>query len=444
MTHLTTHPSAKSNRQPRSGEVMNTCPVSYASDSDAEDKNLERPSTPTVLRTSGIRLPHDQSPKDLGDLEELLDVDLLGSSDAYIDKVTDLLTEQQGIFPDSKLPFPPSRTLLHKLLLYDERQEKWELPDCSRSRQGKVQSEEKLAVFFNLICDDIEQITGKKAVRTWNSSFCNTVLDGSPISRKPDIILVDVDNQCPIAWPSVRAITEVTTQEYETKKIAATVTDKTYIILTTQPDRVFVPVLSVWGNFSFRITVTDRQGQLRSQIFNIGDPWRTHDSLTFLRLIIGLCFADKPVVGYDPTMRTDDKNKLEFISCDGKEFNVINVLFETQSLVGRATRVWEVKHEERRYILKDAWVEASRPVPEYKSLSNLQGMQGVPQLFCGADVCVNGVTLSTGLIRHDLWGDKHRARIRRRIVSSTVGSHIASFRSKRELISAFKDITKSM
>jgi hypothetical protein len=405
--------------------------VSCTSDSDGENKNPERPGTPTILRTSGIRLPHDQSPKDLGDLEELLDVNLR-RSDAYIDNVTDLLAEHQGILPNSKLPFPPSQNLLHQLSLYDKSQKKWELPDISRSHQGKAQSEEQLAVFFNQICHNIEEITGKKAIRTWNSSFCSTVLEGSPISRKPDIILVDVDKRSPIAWSSVRAITEVTTQEYETKKIAATVMDKTYIILTTQPDRVFVPILSVWGNFSFRLTVTDRQGQLRSQIFNIGDPWRIHDSLTFLRLIVGLCFADKPAVGYDPTMRTDNKDKVEFISCNNKEFKVINVLFETQSLVGCAMRVWEVRHEEKGYILKDTWVKVSRPVPEYKSLAQLKGTQGVPQLFCGADVsvCINGVMLSTGLIRHGLWGDKNRARVRRRTVSSTVGSHIASFHSK--------------
>jgi hypothetical protein len=438
MTHLTTHPSTKSDCKPLSDEAMNTCPVSYLPDGDSQT-----PGTPMVLRVGGIRLPHDQSPMDKADLEELLEVDIVGRSDTYLDNVTDLLTEKHGVFPDSKLPIAPTQNLLYRLQGYDKCQQKWKLPDCSRTHQGKTQSEEKLANFFNEVCGDIEQLTGKKAVRTWNSRFCNAPLEGSPISRKPDIILVDVDKRSPTTWCSVRAITEVTTQEYETKKITATVTDKSYIILTTQPDRVFVPILSVWGNFHFRLTVTDRQGQLRSQVFNIGDPWRAHDSLMLLRLIIGLCFADKPVVGYDPTMRTDDRDKVEFISCDDREFKISKVLFETQSLVGRATRVWEVEHEGSKYILKDAWVESSRPVPEYQFLSDLKGMQGVPQLFCGADVAVDGIKLCTGLIRHGLWGDVNRARIRRRIVSSTVGSHIASFRSKRELISAFRDVTES-
>ena len=56
---------------------------------------------------------------------------------------------------------------------------------------GDMESEEQLAVFFNQICCDIEEITEEKAIRTWNSSFCSTVLEGSPISQKPDIILVD-------------------------------------------------------------------------------------------------------------------------------------------------------------------------------------------------------------------------------------------------------------
>ena len=90
------------------------------------------------------------------------------------------------------------------------------------------------------------------------------------------------------------------------------------------------------------------------------------------------------------------------IICDGKEFKVIKVIFETQSLVGHATHVWEVKFEGKKYILKDVWVEVSHQVPEFALLASLQGMEGVPQLFCGNDVYIGDVVLSTGLIWHGL------------------------------------------
>jgi hypothetical protein len=410
---------------------MDTCPISESLD------GTNRPETPSVLRAAGIRLPHDQSAMDLGELQELLDIDIRSNPDTYLDEV-DLLTEAGGVFPNSKLPFEPTITFLEKLSLYDTHSGSWKFPKES------MQSEEKLADFLNNICENIHSLTGHAPIRRWNSNFCNTVLEGSPISRKPDIVLVDTEKHTPITWPSIRAIAEVTTQEYEPKRISNTVTDKSYIILTTQPDRVFVPVLSFWGNLSVRLTVTDRQGQLRSQVLKLGVAWRVSDSIKFVRLLIGLCFTAKPVVGYDPTMLTDDWDRVVSIICDDKKFKVINVIFESQSLVGRATRVWEVEFEGKRYILKDAWVEVSRPVPEYRLLAELQGIKGVPQLFCGADVRHNNTTISTGLLRDGLWGDPNRVRIRRRTVTSSVGAHIASFCSKRELISVLRDITVSM
>jgi hypothetical protein len=433
MTNLTSHV----NSNIRNATPMDTCPVSF-------DRRIERSETPPILRAAGIRLPHDQAPMTLNELQELLGVDIGSTTDTYIDDMTDLLSENGGIFPNSSLPFPPTVQLLRKLSFYDPSLGKCIIPDTPRS-ETKL-TEKSITDFLNNICKDISKIEGKPQIREWNSNYCNSPLEGSPISRKPDIVLVDIMRFSPITWSSVRSIAEVTTQDHEPKRICNTVTDKTYIILTTQPDRVFVPILSFWGiasNFSVRLTVTDRQGQLRSQVLKLGLQWRQADCLNFLRLLIGLCFAIKPTVGYDPTMTTVC-DKVTSILCDGKQFNVIKSIFESQSLVGHATRVWEVEYENRKYILKDAWVETSRSKPEYVLLAELQGINGVPHFFCGGDVCLDGKTLSTGSIRNNNWGDQRRVRVRRRTVTSSIGAHIATFSSKRELISAFRDIVISM
>lgn len=444
MTNLTTHPSAQ-DIEPNIHREINTCPKSFISEEvETQEEAGIRPirvETPFIRRVSGIRLPHDQSPKDLVALEELVNVDIhrhTPGDDTYIDGVTDLI---QTIFPDAKLPIIPSNDLLNKLKLYDNELGVWKFPEIDKDNY-----ENNLAAFLNQICDNIEEINaGKKALRKWNSSFCNTPLEGSPICRKPDIMLLDVASKCRVTWTSVRAIFETTSQKSETRKISNTVTDNSYIILTTQPNRIFVPILSIWGKFNFRLTVTDRQGQLRSQVVDIGRPWRSSDALTFLRLIIGFCFADSFLVGYDPTMQTNYEDKVEYIYCDDKVFKVIDVLFEAQSLVGRGTRVWLVEYEGMSYILKDSWVEVSRHVSEFKCLEDLKGIKGVAQIFCGADVHVNGVLLTTGFVRSGGgWGDKKRNRVRRRVVLSSIGDHIATFCSKKELISAFRDITSSM
>jgi hypothetical protein len=430
MTNLTSHVSAKN----RNATPLDTCPVS-----------VERPDTPSILRAAGIRLPHDQSAMDLNELHELLDVDVQSDTDTYIDDMSDLLSETKGIFPNSKLPFPPTKELLHQLSRFDTKLTKWKIPEVLRS--DLKQTEKNVAEFLNEICTDIGRVAKVERIRDWNSNFCNSPLEGSPISRKPDIILVDNQSRSPVTWTSIRAIAEVTTQDGEPKRICYTVTDKSYIMLTTQPHRVFVPVISFWGttdNFFVRLTVTDRQGQLRSQALKLGVAYRQADCLKFLRLMIGFCFAPKSVIGYDPTMLTNEYDKVVSIICDGKKFDVINTIFESQSLVGRATRVWEVEFEKRRYILKDAWVEVSRPMPEYTLLEGLQGIKGVPRLFCGENVYVEGVAISTAVIRDGGWGDCSRARIRRRVVTSSIGAHVATFSSKKELVSIFRDIVLSM
>jgi hypothetical protein len=444
MTNLTAHIREKH----RNATPAETGAVSVDSTPVIDTDLPARPGTPTIRRTAGIRLPHDQSAMDLIELHELLDIDLRSSPDTYIDGV-EIISEDRGIFPDSKLPIKPTKNLLDRLSHFDASLRKWIIPDECYTRKknpdGSLSSSETpLANFLNNICEDIRTLTGKEPTRHWSSHYCNTPLEGSPITRKPDILLIDINKRTPTTWSSVRSIAEITTQDSEPKRVANTVTDKSYVILTTQPNRVFVPMLSFWGKFNLRLTVTDRQGQLRSQVLKLGENWRLPDSLNFLRLLIGLCFADKPTIGYDPTMLTDEWDKVVFIICEGRKFKIVNCIFESQSLVGRATRVWVVEFQNRKYILKDAWVEVSRPVPEYDILNGLKGIKGISQLFCGGDVCVDGTILSTGLIRNNLWGDQNRIRNRRRTVTSSIGAHIASFGSKRELISALRDITISM
>ena len=274
----------------------------------------------------------------------------------------------------------------------------------------------------------------------WSAKYRNTPLPDSPIKRKPDIVLIDgdVDDEPIVTWRTVRAIAEITSQCYEVGKLVGTVVDKSYIMLTTQFDRVFVPILSVWGRHRFRLTVTDREGQLRSMVYELSGVRPASVSLAFLRLVVGLCFTDNQCVGYDPTMITDKFGVVKSIKCKGNVYTVVRVVYESQSFVGRATRVWVVKHNKKKFILKDTWVEKSRTVSEIEHLEHIKGMRGVPVYVCGEDVSIDGKVLCTGNIRGILLPTM---RVRRRIVTSSIGHHISQFRTKRELISAFKDVT---
>jgi hypothetical protein len=310
---------------------------------------------------------------------------------------------------------------------------------CSGNALPVNTSETELATFLNTICEAITAVSGQPALRVWDAKYCNTILGGSPIKRKPDVILLDHNFKGIPTWQHVHAVAELTTSVSEHHRIIRTVTDKTYIMLGVQPNRVFVPIISAWGESKFRLTVTDRQGQLRTSTFDIKHGVRRADLRNLIHILVCLCFARDQGVGYDETMHMNHEGKVKTISCAGKEFNVREHVYSAQSLIGRATRVWKVEYNGKWYILKDAWIEKCRPVSEVEHLKHVAGVEGVPELFCAEDI----PGLSTGNLRLGLNNDKNRERIRRRIVTSSCGSHIATFRSKRELISALKDIVVS-
>jgi hypothetical protein len=337
------------------------------------------------------------------------------------------------VFPDSAMPFKIDHDFVDKCRV------KLKGTSYSWGGDSKEKSEILLATFFNTVCEAIAAVSGKPALRVWDASYRDTPLRGSPIRRKPDVVLLDRDFKGTLEWRDVHAVAEVTGSKYEHDTIIRTVTDKSYIMLGVQPNRVFVPIISAWAQTKFRLTVTDRQGQLRTITFDIRDGVRRANMLVLVRILVGLCFGSNGAMGYDPTMIMG-RDGVEAIMCAGKQFKVIRLIYTTQSLIGRATRVWIVEHDGTRCILKDAWIEKSRPVSEAKHLENIRGMEGIPKLVCTEDIAIDGVALSTGSVRRGLNANENRVRIRRRIVTSSCGSHIAEFRSKRELISALRDI----
>ena len=111
--------------------------------------------------------------------------------------------------------------------------------------------------------------------RKWSTDHRDTPLMDFPIKRKPDIVLIDVDNSV-MTWRTVCAIAEITSQGSEVGKLVRTV--------------VF---LSVWGKHNFQLTVTDREGQLRSVVYELSGIRPVSFSLDFLCVIVRLFFTDK-------------------------------------------------------------------------------------------------------------------------------------------------------
>lgn len=394
------------------------------------EDNLNVVNTPFVKRIASVRLPDDASGLKVPQMGKLWKLDLANDKEDKDDTFLD--NEFTLIMTAFKPPFPID-PLLPNLKTYDS--------TTGWKRLPKEWTEEATANFLNSVVLDLESASGHVAQRTWVWRYCTQILPGSPIKRKPDIVLLDVNHEAPVSWRNVRAITEVTRSKVEIDRMVDTVNDKSFIMFTTQFNRRFVPIISIFDG-RFRLTVTDRQGQLRSILYNLSGPHRDH-ALHILILLATLCFGSPESIGYDPTVITNLRDETTAIICDKVTYKVIRCIYAVQSLVGRATHVFLVESNEQKFILKDSWIEESRPYSESQHLKRIEGVQGVPVLHHHWDVEISKNLLTTWRIRMGNYGILHRSRVRRRLVSPTIGVPISKFRTKRELISAFRDITQS-
>src|ERR1700722_8402975 len=378
-------------------------------------------STPFAQRIASVRFSDGAGAVNTEDMNKLLDQEL---RDVVLRNV-ELLPET--IFPDHKLPFLPNDTLLKSLNAVYANSD-WINPPSG--------SESDLARWMNSIGSALASSTGRVLLKQWSSRFAFTPLKGSPIKRKPDVILLDsadmkkVDE---IQWRHVRGLCETTNEDSFHNRIRNTISNKSFIVFTTQYDRRFLPCLSFW-NSKFRLTICDRSGIVHSITYTING-----NVLTLLRILIALMFGDDSLVGYDVSMCRGSGGKIESITVCGVKYEVVGIIFFSETLRGCGTQCWHVQKDGEGYVIKDSWIHRGRQHSELEILKEISGIQGVPRFVCGEDIELPDKTVdSTALIR--MGQSSIDIRIHRRLVMQPVGEPISSFISKKELVGAFIDI----
>jgi Fungal protein kinase len=287
---------------------------------------------------------------------------------------------------------------------------------------------------------DLEKQTNHTRMRKWNADYHNTPLDGSPIKRKPDIILVDhsgkEDARMP-RWPNVRAICEITATKNFHARIRYTIWSKAFIMMNTQFNRIFIPFLSICGE-RFWLNVCDRAGVIQSIEYNLHD-----NALVFLRVLVGFMFGNESVLGRDTTMRLGADDEVVGITVGGQEYTVVKKIFSSETLRGWGTQCWHVRHDGQDYVIKDSWIHTGWKHSETEMLEIIRGIPCVPTINHGEDLQLpGGIPSSTNVVRVGL--DSPEERIHRRILLQPVGESIFTFTSKKELIGVFIDIIKGM
>jgi hypothetical protein len=289
--------------------------------------------------------------------------------------------------------------------------------------------------------------------KIWCPRHSTNALEGSPIKRKPDVILLDTSSISNPTWPRVHALCEITRSELKKNRtIKDTILQKSLITITSQSNRNFFPCLS-FSRDSFTFTICDRSGVVESKTLKV----KKH-SLVLLRIIAGLMFARPSDIGYDESIDCDENGKAINIRLKGETLRVIEDLFMSDSMRGRATRCWRVARGEdinqEEYVLKDSWADVRRMHSEILTLTLIEerGLckdRVVPRLVLGEDVCVHTGTDSKPIYIKDTTARRRDPtvkhvdeRVHRRLLMGPVGKHISTFTSLKELIGAFVDLVE--
>ena len=123
----------------------------------------------------------------------------------------------------------------------------------------------------------------------------------------------------------------------------------------------FVVVLSFTGaeEESFRLTITDREGQIHWTV-GLNATRRKEHSILFLRILVVLMFGSPSNIGLDPNFEIDQAGKCAASTIQKKCFEVVDLIYSLNSVVGHGTRIWVVKHGSATYTLKDCWIQNER------------------------------------------------------------------------------------
>lgn len=319
-------------------------------------------------------------------------------------------------------------------------------------------TEGELAEWLNRIGTTLGKAFRHEPLRLWSHLSCDTPPIGasSSVKRKPDLILLDKthydelqDCNKQIDWAFIRAIAEVTTSPSISKRMIDSINAKSYLMFLCQYNRRFVVALSFTAAVEqpFRLTVTDREGQIRWTV-GLNATRSKERAILFLRILVVLMFGSSTDIGLDPNIEIDNNGKCTAITVEQRRFEVVDLIYSLNSVVGRGTRIWVVMHDGVTYTLKDSWIQHERVHSEVTMLEKIkedkQLTGRVPTLFCGGDVRINGDVDSTGRYRSGLpgWSPRER-RVHRQLVCTPIGEALSKYRSKREFIKAISTIILS-
>ncbi|KAG1736396.1 uncharacterized protein EDB91DRAFT_1250009 [Suillus paluster] len=291
----------------------------------------------------------------------------------------------------------------------------------------------------------------KRPHQQWSPEFCNAPIPDVTNIQKPDVVLLDRDVQ-PKSWAHVLTCIEITESDLGTNHdipLFKGVITKGYLMMREQPWRRFIMLFSLAANH-LRAHYMDHSGLIITRpILITANPMRLVDMLNTMSL------GNNKSHGMDPTIHMCNKSckqtqcevgdqAIGWIEDKEKQkLLIIAILWRSQGLFSHGTicyHVWDKDGVE--YALKDCWVDEAKKDHEEKVLEMVRGIPNVVTLIATWDVEYEGEPDSTLRIhnRHRKFSPEFRCKYHQRMLLTPCGEPLSTFSTKRELISAFRDL----
>lgn len=438
-------------------------------------------------RTQSSHFIDDGDPNDTPGLNGLLIQDIDGRGVIVTENwLGDIL------FPDDAFGFP-----INPKFIGEHFQGKF-LNDSNLIDPDNFADESRTSVFLNRMISTItcflhtknqSKVNDIRPLRYFTAVHSTKPVLGSAMKRKPDLMLIRLAGDGIISngslyWHDAQGLVEQTRESKVPIRMTESIISKAYLTFRAQPERDFVITLCITKE-DFRVIVVDRTGSVETELISFANPSST---IHFLRVVMGLAFLPDKYIGVDPTIirrvrPSESRTKFEeryppysnkfstlsviidtlngpppswripnplaittepapagfnenisSVSIDSTVYPVISVIFESQSLIGRSTKVFLVELPEGGGgVVKDSWITIDRA----KEATFLQGLN-IP---FGPNLIKDTVLRNTDDIRKHIskLAIKSERRQKRRVAIDPAGVHISDFTSLWELMVALLD-----
>ncbi|KAH8114673.1 hypothetical protein DFH11DRAFT_1508528, partial [Phellopilus nigrolimitatus] len=307
-------------------------------------------------------------------------------------------------------------------------------------------AEPHIVTYFNKVVDEARSFLDpayKKSSndRVFSGRYSEIALNSTTAERKPDIVVLsreDAEREEKGSWAGVYGFGELKSNPtFPLNMVEVQGAQYARLCYSHQEDRRFVVSFCLFDD-DMELYVFNRSGIRVSTRFNV------HSSPEdFLRVIIGFLVPEEYYIGFDPSFFTDTRPSKPAMSTSAASSSILETIHVDPVICGRGTVCFMVQGEGDDYVsvLKDSWVDRSRPLKESEVLQDIKTIDGVSRFvdheivhFRIDDQIIKDTTESDLLDDEDVVIRDHH-----RLLITPYGKGLEDFDSLTELVSAFKD-----